>query len=106
MPGARFAGLWQASRSRNFRTRDLNEGIIESAAAAPVGGFFGSYAVDRSLVPSSIDESSEWHPHDSGADAIGDPAHSRDCTEFIRYIDGFAVPEPTLPSIVGVNLNE
>ena len=42
-----------------FVSRDFDKGVVESAAAAPVGWFLGSQRVDRTCVSLSVAEATE-----------------------------------------------
>src|SRR4029453_8351051 len=89
-----------------FGRRDLDEGVIEAAAAAPVGGLFRGEHVDGAPRAARIDEPAEWHPGDAGADAVGHRAYGPHLAALVPHADRVAADQPSRARVLGMDLDK
>ena len=89
-----------------FGRCDLDERVIEAAAAAPVGGLFRSEHVDGAPRAARINEPAERHPCDAGADAVGHRAYSAHLAALVPHADRVAAGQPSRARVLGMDLYE
>src|SRR5579859_3546152 len=86
--------------------RHLYEGVVQTAAAAPVGRFLGGEHVYGAPGAAGIDESAERHPGHARSNAVREGAYGSHLAAIVPHADRIAARHAPRPRVIGVDLDE
>lgn len=84
----------------------FDKGVVQTAAAAPVGRFLGGQRVDRPLLAGTVGQAAERHEGDARPHPIGHPAHRPNLAALAPHPHRISSHQAAQRRILGMDLDE